>query len=127
METTYSNKFDKFLAKNVIRAIWIIAILLIVGFVRGCKHSNNVKTAKKNSEIIISKLDSLIKVIPDAEKLKRLQLLQMEKISMESTRNMLFNESAIDQRKLTPDQVLNDYNTKIKVLDDQIKQLYEQK
>ncbi len=124
--TQLKNKFDEFLEKNVIRAIYVVLILLVIGYFRGCSYSNKVSSTKKNSETVIEKLDSLVKVIPNAENLKRLQLLQMEKIGLETTRNMLFNESAIDRRKLTTDQVLNEYNKKIKIIDDQIKKLYEE-
>ena len=120
------SKFDDFLKKNVIRAIYVVLVFLAIGYFRGCSHSNKIKSTKKNSETVIEKLDSLIGVIPNAERLRQLQLLQMEKIGLESTRNMLFNESAIDRRKLTTDQVLNEYNKKIKDVDEQIKKLHEQ-
>lgn len=127
IKKTKVEKFDNFLGKNVVRAIYVVLILLVIGFFRGCGYSSSVKTNKKNTAATVQKLDSLIKINPDITWMMKIQELQAEKIGLENARNMLFNEDAIDKRKLTSGDVLNDYNSKIESLDKQIKDLYEQK
>lgn len=127
IKNTKMQKFDDFLNRNVVRAIYIIQILLVIGFFKGCEYSRSVKITKSNTAVTINRLDSIIQTNPDMTWIMRIQQLQFEKVTLENARNMLFNESAIDQRKLTPDQVLNEYNMKIELLDIKIKDLYEQK
>lgn len=119
-------KLDEFLNKNIVRVIWVIGVLLVMGYFRGCGYSNDVDTTKENSEVTVKRLDSLIQSMPDIKQTDKLRLLQMEKIVLEATRNMLFNENAIDQRKLTADQILNDYNKRIQEIDNSIKKLMDE-
>ena len=116
-------QLDVFLDKNVIRVIWVIAIFSIIGFFKGCPYSRNIETTKGNQEILIEDFDSLLNVIPDVDKLFKIQLLEFKKTSLESARNMLYDESAIDQRKLSTDEVLDKYNNKIEDVDKQIKEI----
>lgn len=114
------SKFDNFLKKNVIRAIWVIGFLLFIGFVSDCSRSRRSKRIEAKQIEFDNKLDSLIKTMPDSEKMLKLQLLQFKKVGLETSRDMIYNESAIDRKKLDTDKVLNEYNKQIKAIDKEI-------
>ena len=89
-------------------------------------------TVITNQEILINKLDdldgdfdSLLKVMPNTKVLFQLQLLEFEKNGLKTIRDILYNESAIDNKKLDSDKIMSEYNVKIEEIDKKIKELYE--
>lgn len=109
------DKINLILAKNVMYAIYALALVGLLGWFRGCSTSKDLTKMKK--EVVeltkrVNTADSLLMNIDNKEDLN----LKLEINGLEVSKRLLYDQNAIVRTKIRPDDAINEYDEKIEAL-----------
>lgn len=117
MQTKFSDFTNVFLPKYAVWTIWIVAILSIFNFFRGCSTNKEDIANRKAVEAMTNEIDSLKKISVTKEEIEILFQIEGLKIS----KRMLYDNNAVIRTAIRPDDRMNDYDKEIENLQKKLK------
>lgn len=110
------NKFIIKLTQHAIIALWIIAILGIFSFFRGCTTSKQIKDLQTELIVVKESNDSLRAAIYENFWTKEELDIRMEIHGLETSKRTLYDWNAVVRTVIRPDDKMKEYNDRINEL-----------
>jgi len=108
-------KINIILAKNVMYAIYALALVGLLGWFRGCSTSKDLTKMKKEVVELTNRVntaDSLLQNIDNSEDLD----LKLEINGFQISKRLLYDQNAIVRTTKRPDDAIKEYDEKIEAL-----------
>jgi len=110
------NKIQLFLSKWLLIPIYVIAIIGLLGYFRGCSVSKENVRLRKEVTHQAMEIDSLGSIVNDQFYSKEELDIRMEINGLETSKRTLYDWNTIVRTTVRPDDRMNEYDQEIKAL-----------
>ena len=114
------DKIELKLSKYVMYPLYIIAILGVFSFFRGCSTSKDNSKLKKEMISMQAEMDSLNTNISDNYYTKEDLEIKMEIEGLKTSKRTLYDWNAVIRTTTRPDDRMNEYDEQIKALEKEL-------
>jgi hypothetical protein len=113
--TNLKNQIQIALNKHLVIPVYVLAILGLFGWLRGCSASSESQKARKEVTTLSTEIDSLEKVISKLPTLDQIRT-EVEIEGFKISKRTLYDQNAIVRTTLRPDDRMNEYDQEIEKL-----------
>lgn len=114
------NKINVFLSKYLLVPIYVVALLGLFGYLRGCSTAKENSRLRKEVTGLKTEVDSLKTDMNDNFYSKEELNIRMEIEGLRTSKRTLYDWNAVIRTTVRPDDRMNEYDKQIKALEKEL-------